>query len=182
MADNQTTAEKTTEAKPEKAVPAQSSSQLMGINIVGKIVGLIVIIWLVSASYWAFGFFVLGMMPALLSMLFDRGAGRFASKTVSAFNFVGIVPFLFEIAQAFDRSLAAQRLMLDIWVWLVVYGTASLGWVVIWLFPQITVIIFSARAESKIEKLKREREELVDEWGEEVKEGTKLKKKPAPKN
>ena len=165
-----------TEEKKEVNVSSSgNSSQLLGINIVGKIVGLIVIIWLVSASYWAFGFFVLGMMPAILSMLFDRGAGRFASKTVSAFNFVGIVPFLFEIAQAFDRSLAAQRLMLDFWVWVVVYGTASLGWVTIWLFPQITVIIYAVRADNKISKLKKERDELIEEWGEEVKEGTKLK-------
>ncbi len=172
-----------TEAKKEVNVSSGNSSQLLGINIVGKIVGLIVIIWLVSASYWAFGFFVLGMMPAILSMLFDRGAGRFASKTVSAFNFVGIVPFLFEIAQAFDRSLAAQRLMLDFWVWVVVYGTASLGWVTIWLFPQITVIIYALRADTKINKLKKERDELIEEWGEEVKEGTKLKnKKPKPKS
>jgi len=164
-----------TEEKKEVNVSSGNSSQLLGINIVGKIVGLIVIIWLVSASYWAFGFFILGMMPAILSMLFDRGAGRFASKTVSAFNFVGIVPFLFEIAQAFDRSLAAQRLMLDFWVWVVVYGTASLGWVTIWLFPQITVIIYAVRADNKISKLKKERDELIEEWGEEVKEGTKLK-------
>ena len=138
----------------EKAKQQSHGSQLLGINIVGKIVGLIVVIWLVSASYWAFGFFVLGMMPAILSMFLDRGAGRFASKTVTAFNFVGIVPFLFEIAHAFDRSVAAQRLMLDFWVWVVVYGTASLGLVTIWLFPQVTVIIFAMRAESKISKLK----------------------------
>lgn len=163
------------EKKSKKA--ASGGSQLLGINVVGKIVGLVVVIWLVSASYWAFGFFVLGMMPALLSMMIDKGAGRFASKTVSAFNFVGIVPFLFEIAQAFDRSVAAQRLMLDFWVWVVVYGTASLGWITIWLFPQVTVIIFAMRAESKIQKLKDEQEELLEEWGDAVKEGVKFRKK-----
>ncbi len=161
----------------KKSTPSTGGTQLLGINVVGKIVGLIVTIWLVSASYWAFGFFVLGMLPAILSMFLDKGAGRFASKTVTAFNFVGIVPFLFEIAQAFDRSVAAQRLMLDFWVWVVVYGTASLGWLTIWLFPQVTVIIFAMRAESKINKLQEEQKKLIEEWGEEVKEATKFKKK-----
>lgn len=165
----------------KKASGDRHGSQLMGINIVGKIVGLIVIIWLISVSYWAFGFFALGMMPAILAMLFDRGVGRFASKTVSAFNFVGILPFLFEISQAFDRSITAQHMMLDLWVWLVVYGTASLGWVTIWLFPQVTLIIFTFRADMKMQKLKQEQETLIEEWGEEVKSGVKIKHVPVKK-
>lgn len=145
-------------------------SDLKGIGIVGKIIGLFVIAWLISVSYYAFAFFALGMLPATVAIIIDRSTGRFASKTVTACNFVGILPFLFDIGMTYERSLAAKQLMIDPFTWLVVYGFAMIGWMLIWVVPQITLLIFTIRADVKMKKLKAEQEEMLDEWGEGLKE------------
>lgn len=149
----------------------KSSKQLTGINVIGKLFGILVISWLMSESYYAFAFFALGMLPGVMATVFDRGSGRFASKTVLAFNFTGLFPFLFDIAQSPDKSYAAQQRMVDLWVWLFVYGTASMGWVMIWIVPQITVLVLAFRAEFKIKNFKARQKELTTEWGEEVTQG-----------
>ncbi|MCE3233240.1 MAG: hypothetical protein K0R98_1497 [Rickettsiaceae bacterium] len=162
----------------KSAAPADSAarsgvSELKGISIVGKVVGLIVMLWLISVSYYAFAFFALGMLPAVVSMIIDRGTGRFASKTVTACNFIGILPYLFDIGMTYERSLASKQLMAQPITWLVIYGASAVGWMLIWILPQITLVIFTMRADMKKTTLIEEQARLLDEWGEEVRTGSR---------
>jgi hypothetical protein len=158
-------------ATPIKAAK-KGAGELKGIGLIGKIVGLLVIVWLISVSYYAFAFFALGMLPAIVSIVIDRGAGRFASKTVTACNFVGIMPYLFDIGMTYERSLASKQLMAQPVTWLVIYGFAAVGWMLIWILPQITLVVFTIRADLKKTKLQEDQVKLLDEWGEEVKTGS----------
>ena len=151
-------------------ITGKSSGDLKGISIAGKIIGVLVILWLVSISYYAFAFFALGMMPAVAAFIIDKGDGKFASKTVIACNFIGISPFLLDIALTADKSMAAKYIMLDPITWLVVFGFSSVGWMLIWILPQITLIFFTVRADMKKNKILAEQDKLLDEWGEELKE------------
>lgn len=146
-------------------------SEMQGMSIAGKIIGLMVILWLVSVSYYAFAFFALGMLPSVLAIMIDRGKGRFASQTISACNFVGILPFLFDIALNYEKSVAAKEIMMEPFTWAVIYGFALIGLMLIFVLPNIMAIAFSLKAEYKLNKLIKEQEELVEEWGEEVKTG-----------
>lgn len=150
-----------------------AQSEIVGINIFGKVIGLMVCIWLVSESYYAFAFFVLGMLPSILSILIDKGSGRFASKTIFACNFAGILPFLFDIAITPEKSFTAQQLMNSVFTWSFVYGFAAIGGMMIWVVPEVTSILFSLRADIKTTSLLSEQEGLLTEWGEEVKSGKK---------
>lgn len=149
----------------------KSASELQGISIAGKIIALIVITWLVSLSYYAFAFFLLGMLPSIAAFILDRGAGRFASQTIAACNFTGILPFLFDIGMTYEKSVAAQRTMFDPFTWLVIGGFSLIGLMLIFVLPHISAIIFTFRAEIKLSKLKKEQEELKEEWGDEVRTG-----------
>jgi len=146
-------------------------SDLMGIGVLGIIVAFIVVLWLVSISYYAFAFFCLGMLPSIVAIILDRGAGRFASRTVSACNFVGILPFLFDIGIKYDKGMAAKSLMATPFTWLVVYGGAMVGWMLIWVLPQMTMMVYTVRADVKRKRLINEQNAMLAEWGEEVKTG-----------
>lgn len=146
-------------------------SDLKGIGLVGKIVGIVVGIWLISVSYYAFAFFALGMLPAIVAIIIDKGTGRFASKTVSACNFIGILPYLFDVGMTYERSLASKHLMSVPTTWLIIYGSAAVGWVLIWIMPQITLVFFTVRADMKRRKLMEEQTKMLDEWGDEVRTG-----------
>ncbi len=140
---------------------AKSGGELQGISIAGKIIGLLVIIWLVSLSYYAFAFFILGMLPSIVSLILDRGRC----------NFVGILPFLFDIALNYEKSVAAKEAMLEPFTWVIIYGFAIIGLMLIFVLPNISAIIFTIKAEMKLKNLVAEQASLIDEWGDEVKNG-----------
>jgi hypothetical protein len=165
-------------ADEEKALLKNSKigyGELKGIGLIGKIVGLVVSIWLISVSYYACAFFALGMLPGIVAIIVDRGVGRFASKTVIACNFIGILPYLFDIGMTYERSLASKQLMAEPMTWLVIYGSSAVGWMLIWILPQITLMVFTLKADMKKKALKEEQVKLLDEWGEEVTDGIKLR-------
>jgi hypothetical protein len=157
--------------KPKKSKNKSSSGDLRGIGILEKIISVGIIIWLVSISYYAFAFFVLGMLPALLSIIIDRGSGRFASKTISACNFTGILPYLFDIGLAYEKDIYAKQVMADTNTWIVVYSFAGVGWLLIWLLPNLSSLFITFRADMRVKSLLTQQKELLEEWGEEVKTG-----------
>jgi hypothetical protein len=159
------------EASPPPARTGKGVGDLKGIGIIGQLIGFFVLSWLLSISYYAVAFFALGMLPTIFAMVLDRGAGRFASKTVAACNFIGTMPFLADIAMGYEPSITAKDLMAEPITWLLIYGAALVGWMMIWMIPQTTLMIFTMRAEMKTKVLKEEQAKLLDEWGEEVKTG-----------
>ncbi|MET0154641.1 MAG: hypothetical protein ABW189_00845 [Rickettsiales bacterium] len=138
------------------------------LSLAGKffVVGLVV--WVADASYFAFAFLVVAMLPSILSSLIDRSSGKHASKTVSAFNVVGVLPFLFDIGTQYDPALVAQGFFDDIHAWAYIYGFAAVGWMLVWLAPQLTILALTARAEEKSYKLEKKQAQIAEEWGEEV--------------
>lgn len=157
--------------KAKKEKKKKSSGELIGLGIFGKIVCVAVIVWLVSVSYYAFAFFVLGMLPSILSVVIDKRGGRFASKTVSACNFIVIIPYLFDIGLTYERDIYSKQLMAQPETWLIIYGFASIGWMLVWLVPRLTLIVITVRADIKTQKLVAEQKVLLDEWGPEIKTG-----------
>lgn len=171
MADEKKDAAPEEPKKAKKEKKKKPSGDLKGLGIFGKIVCVAVIIWLISVSYYAFAFFVLGMLPSILSIMIDRGSGRFASKTVSACNFIAVIPYLFDIGLTYERDIHSKQLMSQPETWLIIYSFASIGWMLIWLVPRLSLIVITARADMKTKKLVTEQKNLLDEWGPEVKTG-----------
>lgn len=141
--------------------------RLMSLTV--KIISCIVAISVLFISRYAFVFFILGMLPTIISVLVDKRINRFASSTISAFNLIGILPFLFEIYTSRTVNETAQAMLTNTYVWFVVYASAALGWVFIIIIPQISAKLFITRAEIKVKGLEEIQAKLVEEWGKEVK-------------
>jgi hypothetical protein len=124
-------------------------------------------IWLKIPN--VFIFFFLAFMPALSAMLWDKKPGRFASKTVAAFNITGMVPYLIAIGSSGSPDTTAYNSISDVYAWLLIYSFAGFGWGVVYLIPQITLVFLEIRSKYMIAKMKRFQQDLVEEWGEEVK-------------
>jgi hypothetical protein len=154
--------------KNNRGAPISINSELHGISITGKAIGLMVMIYLISTSYYAFGFFLLGMLPSILAIIMDKGAGRFASQTISACNFIGILPFLFDIGVNYEKSIAAKEAMGQPYTWFIIYSFAIIGLMLIYVLPNVTSIIFTIKAEAKLKKLAQDQERIKNEWGENI--------------
>lgn len=173
MAEDKTQA--VAEAMQSKKNANPKSSQVdstRGISMIGQMIGLLLLGWLFStSSVYAIIFFVLAMIPSILALLIDRGAGRFASKTIVACNLIGVMPFLFELFQVYDRDALSRQFIADYTTWFMVYGFAGIGMILIWMFPQVSMLIYTLRTEIKVMHLQDEQNLLLKEWGEGIKEG-----------
>jgi len=116
-----------------------------------------------------FFFLFLALLPSITSILWDRKPGRFASKTVAAFNITGMFPFLVAISSSGSADSIALNTLADAKTWVLVYGFAIFGWSVILLVPKITLIFLEIRSKYLINKMESFQQELLDEWGEDIK-------------
>lgn len=168
--------EETTEIKEEpKGKEKKSGGNLKGLGIFGQIVVIFIMAWLFSISVHAFIFFVFGMLPSIFALMVDRGTGRFTVKTVTACNLIAVVPYLFDIGLSYEKSLAAKQLVNDTSVWIVIYSFSAIGWMMVWIIPQLSMVFYNLKANMIFKRLENENKEMVEEWGEEVKTGAKKK-------
>ena len=114
---------------------------------------------------------VISLLPSGVAMIVDRRPRKFASKTVTCFNFAGLLPAMFDTLMASDPDVAAQQQLADPYIWLMIYGFTGFGWLVVYLIPQMVFLYLVVRSESTIARLEKLRKELVEEWGDRIKGG-----------
>lgn len=117
-----------------------------------------------------FAYVVIGLLPGLVAGVADARPGRLASRTVLAFNAAGMMPHLASILSAQAHNQSAMSLLMEPKTWLLVYGFAAFGWGVIYVIPQIVRIYLDVKAGYRIKKMQAEQEELIEEWGDGVKD------------
>lgn len=123
--------------------------------------------WLEMRNVFLFAF--LGFLPGMASILWDKKPGRFASKTVCAFNITGMFPYMLAMGSSGSPDVVARNTLVDPFSWILIYGFAAFGWGIIYLIPQITLIFLETRSKFMIKKMEKFQAELLDEWGEEIK-------------
>ena len=116
--------------------------------------------------HYVFYILVMGLLPGISANIVDRRPGRFASKTILLFNIAGMMPHFSSLVSSSNPNSVAQNLLGNPDVWLLVYGFACFGWVLIRIIPQIVMLYLAVRAEYTVKKLQQRQEDLVKEWGE----------------
>lgn len=154
------------------------ASGVLGFSITGKLFAVLLVAWIVNTSYYVLAFFCLAMLPAGLAILFDRTRGRFATKTIAACNMAGTLPYLFEIYIRYEPDPATKEIMYNTSTWVFVYGFALVGWLLVWLIPQFSILIYAAKAENRAEELKKRQEHIIEQWGEGASNSADLLRNP----
>ncbi len=116
-----------------------------------------------------FFFVSLAFLPGVASIMWDRKPGRFASKSVFAFNLTGAFPYFLAIFLSGNADTTAQNSIQDPMAWILIYGFSAFGWGVIYIIPRITLIVIELRSKLTLAKMEKLQSELVEEWGEEIK-------------
>lgn len=171
--------EKDAEAKKSQKIRAKERTNEVYKKRAKKLISnLIIIIFIMiiigvslTSIGWNYVFYVLliGLLPGLVANFTDIRPGRFASKTIIAFNLAGLVQPLKTILVAGSPNQAAQSILIDPQNWLLVYGFAAFGWGIVFLLPHIALFYLEIRANYLIKKMKKYQEELLEEWGEDIK-------------
>ncbi len=125
---------------------------------------------LASVGYMqVFMFVAVGLLPGMAALITDSRPGRFASKTIIAFNLSGMTPHLASIGYSGSPNQTALAIMRELETWTLVYGFAGFGWVLVFLIPHIAALYLEVKATYTIKKLEEFKNALADEWGDKVK-------------
>ncbi|GAB6051875.1 hypothetical protein JCM17960_06950 [Magnetospira thiophila] len=119
---------------------------------------------------------LVGMLPTWVAIfLVDRSKEKYSSFCVGGLNFCGTLPYLLDVWYGANTPVAAVKILTDVFAMLVMYGSAALGWILFMVVPPVVAVFLQVLNERKIQQLRAQQKQLVDEWGDEVTEGPKGK-------
>lgn len=111
---------------------------------------------------------VVGMLPTIAAAIADRHRARYLARSVAALNLAGLVAPVVELLHV-GMSLAGVQHVLGLpFMWLIMYGTAALGWLLDWAMPSMAGILVDLRADQMQRQLEARAKALVEAWGDEV--------------
>lgn len=131
---------------------------------------ILTVVGIISAVVLKLGVFLLfvGMLPAIVAYETDHSKFKFVFSTVAAFNFSGVFP---DVMQMFIEGGTFEILkikLMDPSVWFIMYGSAALGWSMVWLSPVIASTTLEGIYSGRIIHLEALQKRSEEEWGHEV--------------
>lgn len=130
------------------------------------VVGGLALILLLQAG---FIFVMFGMLPSVVAYFVDTAPGKPIYKCVLTCNFAGMLPSFAEAMMTGSISATLQEMMLDPFVWFLVYGSAAGGYALIIVCRTLTLASMTISSQTRVEQLKKQQENLIEEWGPRVK-------------
>lgn len=153
----------------KKAQKEQSKSLKQKKRFPMQLMLLVVALPLAFFQQMAFVMTLLGLVPSIIAHIIDRDKKKMAFYTIFLMNLTGLMPFIaFIWGKSWDNA-AVYAVMKDPTSWMMMWGAAFLGWLMVYLAPQAAVSAFHSSCRSRKYKLETAQKNLVYEWGEEVK-------------
>lgn len=114
---------------------------------------------------------VIGCLPTLVAVIVDRSPRHYLVRCVGFLNCAGVAPYLVKIWMH-HTVLAAMQMLINPYVWLVMYGAAAIGWMIYLSAPSIAWLQVELMGARRITALQTRQHQLVRDWGEEVAQAT----------
>lgn len=117
-----------------------------------------------------FVFFVIGMLPCIVAYYMDVSKHRYIFKSIFSSNLSGMMPFITRIIHEGPSSSLLQEIMGDATNWIIIYGAALMGWLLVKVCPIITQSMVKGIHQTQIMRYEWVQKKLENEWGDEVKQ------------
>lgn len=163
------TADATTTEAPAAAKPAR---RRMGGR--SKLLLILFSLGLMAVFRTGFVFIIIGMMPSIVASFLDVTRKRYMFKSVLACNLAGMMPFIGELLRHGPNSVTMQNIMGDAGNWVIIYGSALIGWMMVRGMPMIAYSFINGFHSTQIMRLRGNQKRIENEWGPEV---TRLSRK-----
>ena len=111
-----------------------------------------------------------GMMPSIITAIFDRKPRKNALQTVACANFCGVMVFSVELWKNGNNLEYLGTILQNHINWLIMYGSALMGLMCYIVIPIIIALLLDAKSSIESSDLKKQMQALRDEWGPEVAE------------
>lgn len=109
-----------------------------------------------------------GLVPSGVAAIVDRHPRRFLARTVMATNLAGMAPAVMSLWHLGINLDGAEHVLSEPIMWLIMYGSAGLGWLIYIGTPFFARALVDHRADQMQHRLEKRADLLIEEWGEEV--------------
>ncbi len=111
---------------------------------------------------------VVGMLPTLVMIIFDRTPEKARVLAVGAMNLAGCMPFVMELWQREHSVNMALSYLTEPRTIVVMYFAAGIGYMIEWVITGLVASIAVQKAKGRIDSIEKRQDELERRWGEEV--------------
>jgi hypothetical protein len=114
---------------------------------------------------------LVGMIPSIVAYIIDHTPRRTLTLTVGPLNLAGTAPYCLQLWFGVDTVSALAQDLSNVWVWLVMYSAAAVGWLLHLGMPLIVRFLLESGIDRRKARLVQIQTNLRAEWGDDV-EGT----------
>jgi hypothetical protein len=111
------------------------------------------------------------MVPTMVARIVDPWPGRYLTISVGCLNFAGSLWFMYELWTGGASLAAIWPTLGSMFGWLSALVGAGVGWAIYSTMPVITRSIVVTKSNLRLRGVRKDQEELVEQWGEAVREG-----------
>lgn len=141
----------------------------------GKRRGGSVLIWILATGF-LFAFYesivllLIGMIPTIVALIIDRSPHKDQARSVGYLNFAGCLPWAVDFWMSGGNFERVFEIVGDPLVLAVMYSAAATGWALCFIVRPFVAAYLAVAADIREAQLTKRQAELVEEWGEEVRE------------
>jgi magnesium-transporting ATPase (P-type) len=111
---------------------------------------------------------VAGLIPAFVAMITDNDRQKSEAIAIGSLNCAGVTPFLIDLWARGQSWTTLVQILTNSSSWLIMYGTAALGWLIVFAMPPLLTAFTVAKYETRLKVLKSNLESLKTAWGADV--------------
>jgi hypothetical protein len=111
-----------------------------------------------------------GLAPTWAALLTDRSHAKTRTVAIGTFNLAGAAPFFVKIWSEGNHLGVALEVLSEPLTWLSMYGAAGVSLGLSWVAPSMSALVLEFTASAKESRLERKQEEIIENWGEEVRQ------------
>jgi len=109
-----------------------------------------------------------GLLPSLVAYIIDRSTGKSATFCVAGMNIIGVFPYIITLWSTDNTFSEALAISTDIFSMLVMYASASFGWVIFLGLPTLISSFVLIMQQRKVAQLRGVQKDLIEEWSADV--------------
>ena len=112
--------------------------------------------------------FIVGMLPTGVARICDRTVQKYATLCVGGLNICGVFPYIIELWVDNHSVAAAMNIISDLFALLVMYSSASIGWLMFIAVPPVVSTFLDVLAQRRVNSLRSKQHNISEEWGTDV--------------
>ena len=147
--------------------------------------GRVIIAWVVAPMV-VFAFFptillmVIGMAPSIVAFIVDKRPGKVTARAIGYLNLAGCLPYAIKLWTGQNTISGVLLLVGEPSALMIMYSSAAVGWILTFIMTPIMMAYLAVQHEAKARSIGKRQEELIKEWGGEVKGQATVQSAKAP--